>query len=147
MLLSQARSQAEARKPGLQHYMGLQARKPDFIRKFNNLHWKQSKFLLVLQHEPLVMASGRVDFSSSEQQHFIALIMTEESINEQMIREGAINLQSESIPTFPATLTDGTPRPTLSACLLLLALFVTSGGCEICWAEKTGVCWVIFVVC
>ena len=34
------------------------------IGKFNNLHWKQSKFLLVLQHEALAMASGRGDFSS-----------------------------------------------------------------------------------
>ena len=36
------------------------------IGKFNNLHWKQSKFLLVLHHEALSMASGQVDFSSSE---------------------------------------------------------------------------------
>ena len=35
------------------------------IGKFNNLHWKQSNCLLVLQHEALAMASGRVDFSSS----------------------------------------------------------------------------------
>ena len=27
----QARSEAEARKPGLQHYMGLDARNPDFL--------------------------------------------------------------------------------------------------------------------
>ena len=33
------------------------------IDKFNNLHWKQSTFLLVLQHKALAMASGRVDFS------------------------------------------------------------------------------------
>ena len=32
------------------------------IGKFNNLHWKQSKFLLVLQHEALAMWSGRVFF-------------------------------------------------------------------------------------
>ena len=29
--IPQARSQAEARKPGLQHYMGLDARYPDFV--------------------------------------------------------------------------------------------------------------------
>ena len=28
------------------------------IGKFNNLHWKQSQFLLVLQHEALAMVSG-----------------------------------------------------------------------------------------
>ena len=36
------------------------------VYKFNSLHWKQSKFLLILRHEVLVMVSGRVDFSSSE---------------------------------------------------------------------------------
>ena len=45
-----------------------------YVGKFNNLHWKQSKFLLVLQHEALAMASGRVDFSSSDiigqEQHY-----------------------------------------------------------------------------
>ena len=40
---------------------------PICIRKFNNLHWKQSKFLLVLQHEVLIMASGRVEFPSPEE--------------------------------------------------------------------------------
>ena len=32
--------------------------------KFHYLHWKQSKFLLVLQHKVLTMASGPVVFSS-----------------------------------------------------------------------------------
>ena len=36
------------------------------IGTFNNLHWKQSKFLLFLQHKALTMASGRVDFSSPD---------------------------------------------------------------------------------
>ena len=36
---------------------------PMSVCKFNNLYWEQSKFLLVLQHEILPMAS-RVDFSS-----------------------------------------------------------------------------------
>ena len=36
------------------------------VCKFNRLHWKQSKFLLVLQHKVLAIVSGRVDFSSSE---------------------------------------------------------------------------------
>ena len=36
------------------------------VCKFNSLHLKQSKFLLVLQHKVPVMVSGRVDFSSSE---------------------------------------------------------------------------------
>ena len=35
-----------------------------YIGKFNNKHWKQSKYLFVLQHKALAMVSGRVDFSS-----------------------------------------------------------------------------------
>ena len=35
---------------------------PICVCKFNNLHWKQSKFLLVLQHEVITMASRPVYF-------------------------------------------------------------------------------------
>ena len=34
------------------------------VCKFNNLHWKQSKLQLILQHEVLIKASRQVYFSS-----------------------------------------------------------------------------------
>ena len=36
------------------------------VYKFNSLHWKQSKFLLILQHVVLVVISDQVDFFSSK---------------------------------------------------------------------------------
>ena len=56
--------------PWLEKILKISARStcPYCVPKSNNLHWKQSKFLLVLQHEVLVMASRvsrQVVFSST----------------------------------------------------------------------------------